>query len=63
MVVVLASSPGHTHLSMLHIERWVWPGDEAIVVSRRLLLDLNLVLQRTVDKISCFIIVQSEDDY
>ena len=29
----LASSPGHTHLSMLHaacnIERWVWPGDEA----------------------------------
>ena len=34
---VVASSPGHTHLSMLHeillsacnIERWVWPGDEA----------------------------------
>ena len=30
----LASSPGHTHFSMLHafsacnIEKWVWPGDE-----------------------------------
>ena len=27
----LASSPGHTHLSMFNIERWVWPGDEARV--------------------------------
>ena len=29
----VASSPGHTHFSMLHaecnIEKWVWPGDEA----------------------------------
>ena len=28
----IASSPGYTHFSMLHvcnIEKWVWPGDEA----------------------------------
>ena len=30
----VASSPGHTHFSMLHAEKrgtgkWVWPGDEA----------------------------------
>ena len=36
---IVASSPGHTHLSMLHaergkcnIERWVWPGDEATTI-------------------------------
>ena len=30
--LTVASSPGHTHFSMLHacnIEKWVWPGDEA----------------------------------
>ena len=37
----LASSPGHTHFSACNIEKWVWPGDEAIHNIRRRARPLN----------------------